>query len=440
MKKNLIKRVIVGVGVVVTTLSLGTFMGSSPVALAEDPDITETANEDTKTVLVNLFFQPVAGKAVKITSAFPEIDDSQFGKINMNDLLKVEFTGQFVEGKSPYDELSIILQYAGKSSERNQGIAQLVKIFQMEGFNDERLLAFATSQFDRGSQLIISNHLQGMTIDLAKTRTEANNQAVMSKLDSSDPDYDQAQYKAQDFYIYLKPQSVSSTVASQTSLTANQHATITVGQLVDATTFNAKATNSAGDTIPVTVDTSQANLKKPGTYSVTLKAENGESKTVTLTVQAAPSPVVPNQAVVYGLKKIYLYQKPTFKPHQRVAAYPKAKRTNRPMFKVIGYARSKSGLLRYQVKDAAGKTGYITAKSAFVAPVYYQKSVKKIKVLNKQGINRYQDLKLSKTGKHVKAGKTLKVVGLKHYHLTTRFELSNGQYISANKKLVVVVK
>ncbi|WP_204121778.1 DUF5776 domain-containing protein [Levilactobacillus sp. 244-2] len=360
----------------------------------------------------------------------------------MNDFLATKFTSEFNKGYSVYDELAIFFQYANKSSERAQGIADLEKIvYRKEGVSDEEVTKEVAQVFDMGITMINNYHFQDMTIDLAKTTTEANeNKVVISDLDSSDPNYEYAKFKTQDFYVYLKPKVTSSPVVDQSSLTADSQASITVGQTVDADTFNAKATNSAGDSIPVTVDTSKADLKKPGTYSVILTAVNGETKTVTLTVQAAPSPVVPQKKAVYALKKIYLYQKPTFNQHQRLATYVKTNRTNRPMFVVEGYARSKSGLLRYQVKDTAGKTGYITAKSAFIAPVYYQKSVKQIKVLNKKGINSYQDLKLTEAGKHVKMGKTLKVIGLKHYHLTTRFELSNGQYVSANKKLVIAVK
>ncbi len=419
----------IGLGLVITTLILGVFSGKSVIASADDstpPTLVE----------VNLFFQTPDGKSVPIEFVGTYTDISQIDKLSMNDVLKLCFPSNFVAGKSVYDEIGVIFKYADDPTKRDQGIAELSQLFDStttDGAGSAEFQKDLADTFDGVTSMITTNHLQNMTVDLVKTKQEAQNKAILTKLPGNN-------YWVQDFYLYLKPKPATSTVVDQTSFTADQQTTVTVGQSVDATTFHAKATNSSGDSIPVTVDTSKANLKKPGTYSVTLKAANGETKTVTLVVQTAPSPVVPKQTVVYGLKKLYLYQKPTFTKGQRVATYPKTKRTNRPMFKVIGYARSKSGLLRYQVKDAAGKTGYITAKSAFVAPVYYQKSVKRIKVLNKQGINRYQDLKLSKAEKHVRVGQTLKVVGLKHYHLTTRFELSNGQFVSANKKLVIAVK
>jgi len=442
MENKLIKRAIISLGVAVVGLSLGTFVGSPTSAFADDVGTTAASDEESPFAVTTLFFKPTSGEPKKIIDELTQLGTDESGKVSMNDFLATKFTSEFNKGYSVYDELAIFFQYANKSSERAQGIADLEKIvYRKEGVSDEEVTKEVAQVFDMGITMINNYHFQDMTIDLAKTTTEVNeNKVVISDLDSSDPNYEYAKFKTQDFYVYLKPKVTSSPVVDQSSLTADSQASITVGQTVDADTFNAKATNSAGDSIPVTVDTSKADLKKPGTYSVILTAVNGETKTVTLTVQAAPSPVVPQKKAVYALKKIYLYQKPTFNQHQRLATYVKTNRTNRPMFVVEGYARSKSGLLRYQVKDTAGKTGYITAKSAFIAPVYYQKSVKQIKVLNKKGINSYQDLKLTEAGKHVKMGKTLKVIGLKHYHLTTRFELSNGQYVSANKKLVIAVK
>ena len=135
-----------------------------------------------------------------------------------------------------------------------------------------------------------------------------------------------------------------------------------------------------------------------------------------------------------------------FNRHQRLAKYPKAKRTQRPMFVVTNYAYSKAGRLRYRVKDinakskTAGKTGYVTAKEVFIAPAYYQQAAKQIKVISPSGINVYTDPSLTKKTKYVKAGQTLKITGIQHHNLTTRFVLANGQYATANKKWVLITK
>ncbi|MCT2900960.1 hypothetical protein FCF16_03605 [Lentilactobacillus buchneri] len=149
-------------------------------------------------------------------------------------------------------------------------------------------------------------------------------------------------------------------------------------------------------------------------------------------------------AAVYATKRIYLYQHPTFKKSQRLATYPKVARTARPMFVVIGYARSSNGALRYKVRDVnhgkkmAGKIGYITANRKFVVNVYYQslKGSHNIIVISKKGIHAYKHVNLTGKFKTYKRWTPLKVKRLVHHNLTTRYQLKNGDYVTANKKLV----
>ncbi|WP_157050066.1 leucine-rich repeat protein, partial [Levilactobacillus acidifarinae] len=71
---------------------------------------------------------------------------------------------------------------------------------------------------------------------------------------------------------------------SEQSLTGSDYA-MTVGDAEPTLTdFNATATDNHGETIPVTMDLSQADLTKAGTYDVVLSTADGQSKTVTLTV------------------------------------------------------------------------------------------------------------------------------------------------------------
>jgi len=239
---------------------------------------------------------------------------------------------------------------------------------------------------------------------------------------------------------YTKKSSPSIPTIDQTSLTADPTATITAGQDVTAETFNAKATDTTGQAIPVTLDTGQADLTQPGVYPMTLSAANGKQLTVTLTVKAATTP-----AKVYLLQTLYLYSQPTFKKSQRIAKYPKTKRTQRPIFTVTGQAYSSAGRLRYAVRDVNhgsatyGKTGYITAKASFVTAAYYQKAVGQVKVINAKGINTYHNQALTQKVTHVARGKFLKVTGIAHYRQTTRLQLANGQYITGNKTSVMAV-
>lgn len=156
-----------------------------------------------------------------------------------------------------------------------------------------------------------------------------------------------------------------------------------------------------------------------------------------------PEPGLKKGTVVYALKKVYLYQHPTFKKGERTVGYVRKQRVNRPMFVVTGYARSKAGLLRYQVRDVNhqyrhtdGRTGYITAKSSYVRPVYYQTKHQTVTVINLQGANLYKNKNLTQRTRHLRQGQLLKVKRIVKHRLTTRYQLSNGNYVTANRKLV----
>ncbi len=115
------------------------------------------------------------------------------------------------------------------------------------------------------------------------------------------------------------------------------------------------------------------------------------------------------------------------------------------MFVVIGISHSKAGRLRYKVRDVNhrsktdGKVGYVTAKSSFVKPVYYKTVHRKIKVINRHGVNEYRHRNLTGKVRNHKRGRILKIKGIVKYHLTTRFVLTNGHYITADKKLVIMM-
>ncbi|WP_203637592.1 DUF5776 domain-containing protein [Levilactobacillus wangkuiensis] len=187
-------------------------------------------------------------------------------------------------------------------------------------------------------------------------------------------------------------------------------------------------------------------LKSPATSNTVTSVESNESSEST-TVNT-PTPVADKaqseSKVVYATKKIGLYKSPTFTNQARIRWYTKAKRTNRPMFKVIGYARSKNGVLRYKVKDVTpntktnGQTGYITTKDSFVSHDYYQTQAKKIKVL--RGLNSYKTKALTGKKIHYRKHQVIQVKKLVTHNLTTRYQLPNGCYVSANKRLVIQVK
>jgi hypothetical protein len=174
---------------------------------------------------------------------------------------------------------------------------------------------------------------------------------------------------------------------------------------------------------------------------------SGSSSTTTTTTQPASSSGIARKGeAVYSLKKIYLYQNKTFKKADRIVSYAKKPRINRPMFVVTGYAYSNSGRLRYQVRDVnhhsrtAGKKGYITAQWAYVRPVYYRSAHKTLTVINPRGVNEYKNKNLTGKVKNFKQGTQLRVKHFVTHHLTTRYQLTNGHYVTGNRKLVISEK
>jgi len=167
----------------------------------------------------------------------------------------------------------------------------------------------------------------------------------------------------------------------------------------------------------------------------------GSEQSVTYTYHKNAAVVV-NNSVIYATKKIHLYSSPTFTKKAVKRTYAKKSRMNRPMFKIIGTATSNAGAKRYRVQDLNGKetTGYVTTRPGYVAPAYYANKPAKITVINPKGLN--ARIKKDLTGKatHYKQGQVLKVKKIVSHNLTTRFVLSNGKFISANKKLVIAGK
>lgn len=151
---------------------------------------------------------------------------------------------------------------------------------------------------------------------------------------------------------------------------------------------------------------------------------------------------------VYSIRTIGLYRGAQFNHRNRIKVYPKAKRINRPEFIVKGYQRDKAGHLRYRVQQynpytkryIKGTVGYLTASSKYVVPAYYATKPKdrKIRVINPKGLYEYNQYSLAgKRGKHVKVGAVMKVTQIRRYKYTTRYRLTNGQFVTANKKFVI---
>lgn len=203
------------------------------------------------------------------------------------------------------------------------------------------------------------------------------------------------------------------------------------------------SSNSGSGSSGASTVTSSGNNTSSSTTSSS-STPSSSTNSVTVTESNLPNYAAVKGSAVYSVKKIYMYRNATFKKAQRIVTYPKAKRTNRPMFVITGYARSSNGALRYKVRDvnhgrkSAGKVGYITANSKYVVNVYYKTMPKnkKITVIAKS-VHAYKSESLTGRVKTYKKGARLTVKKIVKHNLTTRYQLSNGDYVTANKKLVI---
>lgn len=171
---------------------------------------------------------------------------------------------------------------------------------------------------------------------------------------------------------------------------------------------------------------------------------------VTPTVPPKPTPVPDEPDEVFtgsslnAIKKIGFYRRPTFTDKNRITWFAKAPRTRQPQFVVIGKATSKHGVVRYRVRDVNRHsktyrlTGYVTTRAAYVEPTYVPKDTKakRITVINPRGINGYDRVNLTQKRKHYRQGQQLQVKRIVTHNLTTRFQLPNGQYVTANRQWI----
>ncbi|MEE8824536.1 bacterial Ig-like domain (group 3) [Lentilactobacillus sunkii] len=136
-----------------------------------------------------------------------------------------------------------------------------------------------------------------------------------------------------------------------------------------------------------------------------------------------------------------VYARRTIRLHRNVEltnpvkSYKKLPRHKAHSFEILGVAYSQSGAKRYRVKG-----GYITANKKLVVNQYYQSKPARVKVIHPKGLHQY--LKANLTGKirHVKKGHVLKVKKVIKSDKATRLQLSNGSYITGNKRFMVSYK
>ncbi|GAW98209.1 leucine-rich repeat domain-containing protein [Secundilactobacillus mixtipabuli] len=149
--------------------------------------------------------------------------------------------------------------------------------------------------------------------------------------------------------------------------------------------------------------------------------------------QPAPKPEERRPHTVYAKRGMRLHRNVSLT--SPIRSYKKQSRAKAANFRVRGIAYDKNGKKRYKVDG-----GYITAGSSYVADSHFRSNkVRQVRVLSNR-VNSYKDVKLSSNKKvrSYKKGTKLRVKRVVNWGRATRFELTNGRYITGNKQLLIM--
>lgn len=218
------------------------------------------------------------------------------------------------------------------------------------------------------------------------------------------------------------------------------------------TAFNHVTVSHAAPATPVTPPTVTNNnvtvVNNPASSSSASSSSSATSTSSsssvpisTPTVSGKPVKKASHRSIVYALTTVKLYRSSNFTKSNLTKTYKKRARINRPMFLVISQQTNKQGHAIYRVKDMnSGKTSYTLSGSKYFAHAYYSAKVTRIKVINPKGINEYGKVNLTSKKHHVKKNASLSVRKVVNYGRSNRMQLTNGRYITANKKLILATK
>lgn len=264
---------------------------------------------------------------------------------------------------------------------------------------------------------------RGWTVDLYKKYLESQFEMPSNLIVKNIPEDTDSVYLR---LLFATDSGAGVTTALKYSRSTSASSSSAASNSSDASTFNSGT--------PAPDGSSESSSSTP---TVTPKADNDDTLPGTVYPQAKK-----NQAV-NTLQKVYLYRSANFSKSGRIATYSKKPRINRPMFVVKGYMYSYTGRLRYKVRDVnhlsktAGKVGYITSNWNFTRPVYYTAKHARLTVINPRGVNEYTKKNLTGKIKNHKQGTILRVKKMVKHNLTTRYQLTNGHFITGNRKLVM---
>lgn len=92
----------------------------------------------------------------------------------------------------------------------------------------------------------------------------------------------------------------------------------------------------------------------------------------------------------------------------------------------------KGSIFAFNQTDAAKPGEIVSIKAAAIT--------KKQSIINPKGINEYGKINLTSKKRHVKKNASLSVRKVVNYGLSNRMQLTNGRYITANKKFILATK
>lgn len=272
--------------------------------------------------------------------------------------------------------------------------------------------------------------------ELAQLNAAANTKRQAINNDSQSPAADKA--TAINTINQTLENYITKINADTTSEAAIADRAVGVAEMNNVKVVDSSATSSSGTTINnnyTTIINSTPSTSSSSAASSSLTTPTDTKPTTTKKPQSAKG------SVVYGLTTLKLYKSTNFTKHNLAKTYKKQHRTNRPMFLVLRQTTNKQGHAVYRVKDMkSGKTGYMLSAHKYLTNAYYSAKVTRVKVINPKGINESNYLDLTNKKQHIKKNKSLAVREVVGYGHTTRLLLTNGSYISANKKLVIATK
>lgn len=151
------------------------------------------------------------------------------------------------------------------------------------------------------------------------------------------------------------------------------------------------------------------------------------------TVTILPTPDTSHPYSVYAIRSMRLHKNVSLT--NPVKSYKKQSRAKAVNFKVQSVAYDKNGNKRYKVNG-----GYITANLKYVADSHFRSSkIKQVRVIGNR-VNSYKNVRLSKNQqvRSYKKGTKLQVRRIVKHGRTTRFQLTNGRYVTGNKQLLIM--